>query len=79
METVNTILIFLLGVAVGSGFWSVISFLILDRKSGTLHIEETDLLGEPCLFLELSEKVGTLRKKKKVIFEVSDKSFLSQQ
>ena len=31
METVNTILIFLLGVAVGSGFWSVISFLILDR------------------------------------------------
>ena len=79
MESVYTIIIFLMGVAVGSGFWSVISYLILSRKSGTLHIEETDSFSQPCLFLELSEKVGTLRKKKEVIFEVSDKSFLSQK
>lgn len=79
MESVYTIIIFLMGVAVGSGFWSVISYLILSRKSGTLHIEETDIWDEPCLFLELSEKVETLRKKKTVIFEVSKKSFLSQK
>lgn len=72
------VLVYLAGFVIGSVFWSITDCLI-HKKSGVLHIEEDDELGSPYLFLELSEKFDVLRKKKRVIFEVSDKSFLSQK
>lgn len=78
MDTIIIVMIYLTGFAVGSAFWSLANFF-LNRKSGTLHIEESEESGNPYLFLELSEKFDVLRKKKRVIFEVSDKSFLSQK
>lgn len=78
MDTMIIVMIYLTGFAVGSAFWSLIDYL-LHKKSGVLHIEENDEFGSPYLFLELSEKIDVLSKKKRVTFEVDDKSFLSQK
>lgn len=78
MDTIIIVMIYLTGFAVGSVFWSLIDYL-RRKKSGVLHIEENDELGLPYLFLELSEKIDVLSKKKRVTFEVDDKSFLSQK
>lgn len=78
METIMISLVYLMGFALGIAFWCLMDYLMF-KKSGVLHVEENDEFGSPYLFLELHEKIDTLSKKKRVTFEVDDKSFLSQK
>ena len=60
---------FVLGLCVGIIFGCIVSF----RVSGTLHLVETDEpTGRSYLFLELSEDVNSVSKKKYATFKIGD-------
>lgn len=50
----------------------------IDKPSGRLHVETSDPDG-PYIFLELYTDVADVSRKKKVVFEVDMKNYISQK
>lgn len=65
---------FFTGLAVGA----VLTFERFDY-AGTLRVDTSFPDEQPSLFLELSEDVGDVRKKKYVILKVNPNSYISQK
>lgn len=69
------VFIFIIGIVCGA----FISNLLLKKHSiGTLRIDNSDPDG-PYLFLELSTNISSFNKKKQVILNVLDESYLPQK
>ena len=67
------ILIFAIGIFTGVAMTQLAP---KEKSIGTLRVDESDPSEEPYLFLELSRDVSTVRKKKRVILDVLDESYL---
>lgn len=68
------ILIFAIGIFTGVAMTRIAP---KEKSIGTLRVDESDPAEEPYLFLELSRDVSTVRKKKRVILDVLDESYLT--
>ena len=69
----KTVLIFAIGLLTGA---AVAKLIPKEKSIGVLRVDESDPTEEPYLFLELSHDVSTVRKKKRVILDVLDESYL---
>ena len=67
-------IIFLAGMLVGYVLTFFASYKI---STGNLRIDHSDPTEEPYLFLELSESVREVMKKKYVVFKVNTKNYIS--
>lgn len=68
-------LIFIAGVIAGVGS-SVL--VLLKTKGGTLRIDRSDPDSEPYMFLELTESLPSVMRKKYVIFRVNLENYISR-
>ena len=68
-------LIFIAGVSAGEG-GSVL--VLLKTKGGTLRIDRSDPDSEPYMFLELTESLPSVMRKKYVIFRVNLENYISR-
>ena len=68
-------LIFIAGVIAGVGC-SVL--ILLKTKGGTLRIDRSDPDSEPYMFLELTESLPSVMRKKYVIFRVNLENYISR-
>lgn len=68
-------LIFIAGVIAGVG-GSVL--FLLKTKGGTLRIDRSDPDSEPYMFLELTESLPSVMRKKYVIFRVNLENYISR-
>ena len=68
-------LIFIAGVIAGVG-GSVL--ILLKTKGGALRIDRSDPDSEPYMFLELTESLPSVMRKKYVIFRVNLENYISR-
>ena len=68
-------LIFIAGVIAGVG-GSVLA--LLKTKGGTLRVDRSDPDSEPYMFLELTESLPSVMRKKYVIFRVNLENYISR-
>lgn len=68
-------LIFIAGVIAGVG-GSIL--VLLTTKGGTLRIDRSDPDSEPYMFLELTESLPSVMRKKYVIFRVNLENYISR-
>lgn len=68
----NLVIIFALGVLIGTIFTGIVFRLFL---VGTLRVDHSDLDG-PFLFLELSKRIESVLSKKYVVLRVKVKDFI---
>ena len=69
----KTILIFVIGIFTGVAMTRIAP---KEKSIGVLRVDESDPTEEPYLFLELSRDVSTVRKKKRVMLDVLDESYI---
>ena len=68
-------LIFIAGIIAGAG-GSVL--VLLKTKGGTLRIDRSDPDSEPYMFLELTESLPSVMRKRYVIFRVNLENYISR-
>lgn len=68
-------LIFIAGAIAGVG-GSIL--ILLKTKGGTLRIDRSDPDSEPYMFLELTESLPSVMRKKYVIFRVNLENYISR-
>lgn len=68
-------LIFIAGVIAGVGGSAIV---LLKTKGGTLRIDRSDPDSEPYMFLELTESLPSVMRKKYVIFRVNLENYISR-
>lgn len=68
-------LIFIVGVIAGVGGAILV---LLKTKGGTLRIDRSDPDSEPYMFLELTESLPSVMRKKYVIFRVNLENYISR-
>lgn len=68
-------LIFIAGVAVGV-IGSVL--VLLKTKGGTLRIDRSDPDSDPYMFLELTESLPSVMRKRYVVFRVNLENYISR-
>ena len=68
-------LIFIAGVIAGVGGAILV---LLKTKGGTLRVDRSDPDSEPYMFLELTESLPSVMRKKYVIFRVNLENYISR-
>lgn len=68
-------LIFIAGVIAGVGGAILV---LLKTKGGTLRIDRSDPDSEPYMFLELTESLPSVMRKKYVVFRVNLENYISR-
>lgn len=68
-------LIFVAGVIAGVGGAILV---LLKTKGGTLRIDRSDPDSEPYMFLELTESLQSVMRKKYVVFRVNLENYISR-
>ena len=68
-------LIFIAGVIAGVGGAILV---LLKTKGGTLRVDRSDPDSEPYMFLELTESLPSVMRKKYVVFRVNLENYISR-
>ena len=68
-------LIFIAGIIAGVGGAILV---LLKTKGGTLRVDRSDPDSEPYMFLELTESLPSVMRKKYVVFRVNLENYISR-